>query len=251
MTESRHVLGLRVDCISTEEAVDQILAWAIRGTRTYVCAANVHMVMEAYDSPPFRTAVNSAGMLTPDGMPLVWALRSLGVKQQQRVYGPDLMLTVCKQAAARGVTVGLYGGRPQALELLQSRLTGMFPGLKIGFAWSPPFRPLSDEEDERVVKDVTDAGVQILFVGLGCPKQERWMAEHKGKLSVVMVGVGAAFDFHSGQVKQAPRWMQHSGLEWSFRLLAEPRRLWRRYLKHNPRFAVLFVAERLGLKRIR
>jgi len=211
--------------------------------------ANVHMAMEAYDSREFRRIVNSADLVTPDGMPLVWMLRKLGVSDQQRVYGPALMDRVCEVASRQGVPVGLYGGQRETLESLVKSMRSRFPKLRIAYAYSPPFRPLSDEEDERVVQEINNSGARILFVGLGCPKQERWMAEHKGRVQAVMLGVGAAFDFHAGKVPQAPGWMQRMGLEWLFRLATEPRRLWRRYAKHNPRFVVLALMQLLGLRR--
>jgi N-acetylglucosaminyldiphosphoundecaprenol N-acetyl-beta-D-mannosaminyltransferase len=201
--------------------------------------ATVHSVMEAWDDPGFRQVLNAADLVTPDGMPLVWMLRRLGYPDQQRVYGPDLTLHVCEAAAREGVPVGFYGGLPEALEAMVSKLRRLFPGLVVAYAWSPPFRPLTPEEDAQVVREIVESGARVLFVGLGCPKQERWMGEHRGRVPAVMLGVGAAFDFHGGRVRQAPRWMQERGLEWLFRLAMEPRRLWRRYLKHNPRFVVL------------
>ena len=247
--QHRYILGMRVDATSYGGATERVLAWARTGESRYVCVATVHMVMEAYDDPGFRDAVNAADLVTPDGMPLVWMLRLLGVRGQQRVYGPDLTLHVCRAAARESVRVGFYGGRPEALDVLVRNLQDRFPGLQVAYAWSPPFRPLTEEEDTRVVEEINASGTRILFVGLGCPKQERWMAEHRGRVRAVMLGVGAAFDFHAGRVRQAPRWMQHAGLEWLFRLAMEPRRLWRRYAKHNPRFVALALAQLLGVRR--
>jgi N-acetylglucosaminyldiphosphoundecaprenol N-acetyl-beta-D-mannosaminyltransferase len=239
------VLGARVDPTSYGAATRQVLEWARRGESRYVCVATVHSVMEAWDDPGFRQVLNAADLVTPDGMPLVWMLRRLGYPDQQRVYGPDLTLHVCEAAAREGVPVGFYGGLPEALETMVSKLRRLFPGLVVAYAWSPPFRPLSPEEDAQVVREIVGSGARVLFVGLGCPKQERWMGEHRGRVPAVMLGVGAAFDFHGGRVRQAPRWMQDRGLEWLFRLAMEPRRLWRRYLKHNPRFAVLALLQLL------
>lgn len=243
---SRHVLGMRVDASTYRSAAERIVSWAsaMGDSPTastdprprYVCVANVHMTMEAFDDPSFRDIVNRADLVTSDGMPLVWMLRRLGLPHAERVYGPTLTLHVCEAAAAAGVPVAFYGGAPEAVEGLKAELARRFPDLDVRYAYSPPFRPLSPEEDAEIVADIVASGARILFVGLGCPKQERWMAEHARRLPLVQLGVGAAFDIHAGRVKQAPAWMQDRGLEWLFRLAVEPRRLWRRYLVHNPRF---------------
>lgn len=233
-----HVLGTRVDPTSYAGATRQVLDWAMNRESRYVCIANVHVVMEAYDSPAFQSQVNAADLVTPDGMPLVWALRRQGYANQSRVYGPDLMMAVLATAAKEDVPVGLLGGKPEVLNELANRLQTQFPALTIVYRSSPPFRPLDANEDAEIVADINRSGARILFVGLGCPRQEMWMAEHAGKVQSVMLGVGAAFDFHAGTIRQAPGWMQSIGLEWAFRLSQEPRRLWRRYLYHNPRFVV-------------
>jgi len=242
---NRYILGMRVDATSYADATQRVLAWARAGESRYVCVANVHMVMEAYDRPDFRSIVNEADLVTPDGMPLVWMLRRLGVCNQERVYGPTLTLWVAEAAAREGIPVGFFGGTPEAVKGISENLQRKFPGLKVAYAYSPPFRPLTLEEDIQVVQAIQDAGVRILFVGLGCPKQEHWMAAHRGRIPAVMLGVGAAFDFHSGRVRQAPSWLQQIGLEWLFRLAMEPRRLWRRYFRHNPRFLVLALRQLL------
>jgi len=244
-----YVLGMRVDATSLKDATHRALAWSKAGESRYVCVANVHMVMEAYDAPDFRRIVNAADLVTPDGMPLVWMLRRLGFPEQERVAGPDLTLRICEAASQEGVPVGFYGGTPEVLESLVTNLKRKYPTLKIAYAYSPPFRPLTPEEDTQVVEEINSSGTRILFVGLGCPKQERWMAAHKGRVQAVMIGVGAAFDFHAGRLPQAPAWMQRAGLEWLFRLLTEPRRLWRRYAKHNPRFVILALMQLLGLRK--
>ncbi len=244
-----YVLGMRVDATSLEDATRRVLVWSKTGESRYVCVANVHMVMEAYDAPDFRRIVNAADLVTPDGMPLVWMLWRLGFPKQERVAGPDLTLKVCEAAAREGVPVGFYGGSPEVLQSLVTNLKRKYPALKITYAHSPPFRPLSPEEDARVVEEINSSGTRILFVGLGCPKQERWMAAHKGRVQAVMLGVGAAFDFHAGRFPQAPAWMQRAGLEWLFRLITEPRRLWRRYARHNPRFVILALMQLLGLRK--
>jgi N-acetylglucosaminyldiphosphoundecaprenol N-acetyl-beta-D-mannosaminyltransferase len=229
------LLGVRVDATSYADATERIVRWAEARHGCYVCCANVHVVMEANDSPEVARAVNGAALVTPDGMPLVWFVRGVGLSQA-RVYGPDLMLHVCEAAAARGISVGLLGSTRATLTKLEARLVARFPGLSVVYRHAPPFRAPSAAEDARVIADCQEAGVRILFVGLGCPKQEVWMAQHVGRLSAVLIGVGAAFDFHAGTVRQAPAWMQRSGLEWLYRLSREPRRLARRYARHNPRF---------------
>lgn len=244
----RYILGMRVDATSYARATEQIMRWAEVEESRYVCVANVHMVMEAYDDPGFRAIVNSADLVTPDGMPLVWVLRRMGFPTQQRVYGPTLTLWVAREAARRGIPVGFYGGHPEVAQGISENLRAKFPGLQVSYCYSPPFRPLTPQEDEQVVQAINEAGVRILFVGLGCPKQERWMAQHKDRIRAVMIGVGAAFDFHAGRVRQAPPWLQERGLEWLFRLLMEPRRLWRRYLWHNPRFVALVARQLLREK---
>lgn len=242
--ESARILGVRVDATRYAEATERILAWARAGESRYVCAANVHMVMEARDRPDFARVLERADLVTPDGMPLVWYLRAAG-REGTRVYGPDLMLAVCAAAAREGLPIALFGSTAATLDLLAARLPARFPGLRIAWREAPPFGPWGAEEDARVAREVEASGARILFVGLGCPKQERWMAAQRGRLRAVMLGVGAAFDFHAGRVRQAPALVQRAGLEWLFRLAMEPRRLARRYLKHNPRFALLAARELL------
>jgi N-acetylglucosaminyldiphosphoundecaprenol N-acetyl-beta-D-mannosaminyltransferase len=243
------IIGLGVDRTNYQSAVQGILDWALRGESRYVCVANVHMVMEAYDDAEFRQIVNAADLVTPDGMPLVWVMRLQGLRQQERVYGPALTQFVLEAANREGIPVGFYGSTPQTLEKLKRNVQERYPSLKIAYLYAPPFRPLTTEEDEEVVRAINDSGTRILFVGLGCPKQERWMAAHKGRVQAVMLGVGAAFDFLAGVKPQAPHWMQRAGLEWLFRLLTEPRRLWRRYLINNPRFVLLVLLQWSGLRR--
>jgi N-acetylglucosaminyldiphosphoundecaprenol N-acetyl-beta-D-mannosaminyltransferase len=239
-TDSRYVLGVRVDATSYPDAARHVLEWARRGDSRYVCVTSMHGVMEAYDSSQFRQCVNGADLVTPDGMPLVWGLRLLGIRHATRVYGPDLTPYLLSRAAAERIPVGFYGGTPAVLSRLQAVLAHRFPDLRVAFSKSPPFRPSTPEEDRADVDEINRSEVRILFIGLGVPKQERWMAEHVSKIQAVMVGVGAALDFLAGVKPQAPPWMQKSGLEWCFRLGTEPRRLWRRYLKHGPRFIGLF-----------
>lgn len=241
------VLGVQINVTDYVGLVAHIIDWARKERSEYICAANVHMLMEAYDSPAFREMVNHADLVVPDGLPLVWMMRINGIRNQQRVYGPALMLRVLAAASLEKIPVGFYGGKPEVLDLLIRRMQTRFAGLNVAFSLSPPFRELSREEDEEIARSINKSGVRVLFVGLGCPKQEIWMAEHRGKVRAVMLGVGAAFDFHAGTKLQAPVFMQKLGLEWLFRLSSEPRRLWKRYLYHNPRFLALAAADLLGL----
>ncbi|MFK7601252.1 WecB/TagA/CpsF family glycosyltransferase [Deinococcus sp. SM5_A1] len=245
---SRSILGMRVDVTTYADATARVMDWARSGQGHYVCASNVHMVMETSDSAEFRDVVNRADLVTSDGVPLVWALKAMGVPHAERVYGPTLMLHVCEAAAREGVPIALYGGTPESLEEFVVFLHAHYPGIEIACLIAPPFRPPTAEEDALYTQQINDSGARIVFVGIGCPKQERWMAAHTGRLDAVLLGMGAAFDFHSGRVRQAPAAMQKLGLEWLFRLIMEPRRLWKRYAKHNPRFVGKFMLQLLGQK---
>ncbi len=243
--ESRRILGMRVDATSYEETAAVVAGLAAKGAGGYVCVAAVNNAIAGLDDPAFLRAMNAADRVTPDGVPLVWALRWLGIPDATRVYGPALTPAVCERARDDGLPVGFLGGTPAVLDAVVAELAGRFPGLEVAFTSSPPFRALSSEEDEALVGAIEASGARILFVGLGCPKQERWMAEHRDRLSCVMLGVGAAFDFLAGRLSQAPSPLQRAGLEWLYRLCREPRRLWRRYLLGNPRFVYHFVGERV------
>ncbi|HXN45442.1 MAG TPA: WecB/TagA/CpsF family glycosyltransferase [Bryobacteraceae bacterium] len=249
--ESRSILGMRADATSYPAASSQVLAWARARESRYVAVATVNNVMEAYDSPVFRAIMNAADLVTPDGMPLVWGLRLLGIRTAARVYGPDLTPCLLKAAARERIPVGFYGATDAVLERLLRTVRSCYPSLRVAYAWAPPFRALSPEEDLAVTARINDSGARILFVGLSTPKQERWMAAHRGRVEAVMLGVGAAFDFLAGTKRQAPRWMMRAGLEWLFRLASEPRRLALRYLKHNPRFLVLFLTQLCGWRKFR
>jgi len=243
--QQRYVLGQRLDATDYADATARVVDWARRGESRYVCLSNVHMVMQGWDNPNFRQIINAADLITTDGVPLVWCLRALGVPLAVRVYGPDLTLHVCAAAAQQQLAIGLYGGTAQSLKEFAAMLQSRFPAIEIACSIAPPFRPLTAAEDLAYTKQLTKSGARILFVGIGCPKQEIWMSEHRGRLNMPMLGVGAAFDFHAGRVKQAPAWLQGIGLEWLFRLLVEPRRLWRRYAWHNPRFVLFFIEQLL------
>jgi N-acetylglucosaminyldiphosphoundecaprenol N-acetyl-beta-D-mannosaminyltransferase len=242
---------MRADATSYPAASSQVLAWARAGESRYVAVATVNNVMEAYDSPAFRAIMNAADLVTPDGMPLVWGLRLLGIRTAARVYGPDLTPHLLEAAAREGIPVGFYGATDAVLEKLLRAVGSRYPSLRVAYAWAPPFRALTREEDRAATTLINDSGARILFVGLSTPKQERWMAAHRGRVEAVMLGVGAAFDFLAGTKRQAPRWMMRAGLEWLFRLASEPRRLARRYLKHNPRFLILFLTQLCGWRKFR
>ncbi len=230
------VVSLDADVCDHQSAVERVAALAERGSGSYVCFGTVHMIMESHDSPDFGSKVNAADMIVPDGMPLVWMQRLQGRKNATRVRANDLMIMLCEYAEKHGLRVGFYGGKQEVIDGIIERAAKDFPELKIAYAYSPPFRPLTDEEDVEITARITESGTQILFMGLGCPKQESWMAAHKPKLNCVMLGVGASFDFYAGNVKESPELLGKLGLEWLYRLTQEPKRLWKRYLILNPRF---------------
>lgn len=247
--ERVNVLGVGVSAINMTQALAIIDEWIVRREAHYVCVTGVHGVMESQGDGSLRRIHNAAGLVTPDGMPLVWLSRLEGFRHVERVYGPDLMLALCERSVSEGYRHFLYGGAEGVPERLATSLQRRSPGLEIVGTYSPPFRPLTEQEDEWIVQMINKANPDIIWVGLSTPKQERWMAAHVGRLTApVLIGVGAAFDFHASLKKQAPRWMQRSGLEWFFRLVSEPRRLWRRYLLGNPRFVVNVILQRTGMR---
>jgi N-acetylglucosaminyldiphosphoundecaprenol N-acetyl-beta-D-mannosaminyltransferase len=238
------VVGVELAVTDYEGAMDWMDEVIRRRERTCLSAAAVHLVMVAREDPETLRALEQA-LVVPDGVPLVWALRALGHRGASRVYGPDLMARYCARSAQTGTRMYLYGGKStDALEALEIALGERFPGLQIVGGWSPPYRPLSDAERDEVAERINATGADVVWVGTGQPKQERWMAEMRDRLDApILAGVGAAFDFHAGIVAQAPAWMQRVGLEWSHRLVQEPRRLWRRYARYNPRFVAAFVRQ--------
>lgn len=245
-----NVLGVGVSAITMPLAVETIEKWIIQRQREYVCVTNVHLIMECQRDEKLRQIHNRAGMVTPDGMPLVWLSHLNGFQQVERVYGPDLLLAFCARSATQGYRHYFYGGAEGVPQLLVKRLKQRFPGLEVAGMFSPPFTPLSPREDAQIVEMINQTRPDVIWVGLGAPKQERWMAAHLGRIQApVMIGVGAAFDFHSGLKPQAPYWMQRHGLEWIFRLATEPQRLWRRYLIYNPLFIFLVLQQFMGLRR--
>lgn len=243
------ILGVFVSALNLSQALAQINEWIACQQQVYVCVTPAHAVMDCHQDPHLRRIYNASGMTTPDGMSIVWLLKLKGYPHTGRVYGPDLMLACCQKSVAHGWRHFLYGGSPEILAALEQSLQSRFPQLKIVGRFSPPFRSLSKDEDDAIVTKINNSKPDIVWVGIGSPKQEIWMAEHRNRLNApVLIGVGAAFDFLSGAKKQAPRWVQNSGMEWLFRFITEPRRLWRRYIRY-PLFASLVLAEALGIKR--
>jgi len=249
-TERVNVLGIGISAITMSQALAIIEEWIVQRERHYVCVTGVHGVMESQRDENLRRIHNTAGLVTPDGMPLVWFSHLRGSRHVERVYGPDLMLALTERSIEKGYRHFLYGGRVGVPERLAQNLTLWFPGLNIAGTYSPPFHTLTGEEELRTVQTINVSNADIVWVGLGTPKQEYWMKEHLGKVAApVMIGVGAAFDFHSGLKKQAPRWIQRSGFEWLYRFMTEPRRLGKRYLVNNPLFLWLILLQTLGIKR--
>jgi N-acetylglucosaminyldiphosphoundecaprenol N-acetyl-beta-D-mannosaminyltransferase len=244
-----NILGVHISAINMPQAVAAVEDWIARRERQYVCVTPAHVVMDGYWNPEVRGWINQAGLATPDGMGIVWLLKAKGHRSVSRVYGPDLMLTLCEDGLARGRRHYFYGGEPGVAETLAAQLTKRYPGLFVTGTFSPPFRPSTPAEDSAVIQRINDAKADILWIGIGSPRQEQWMAEHLGKINVpVMIGVGAAFDFLSGRKRQAPRWVQRAGMEWLFRLANEPRRLWRRYAQY-PLFFLLVLMQVLRITR--
>jgi N-acetylglucosaminyldiphosphoundecaprenol N-acetyl-beta-D-mannosaminyltransferase len=250
---TREILGVPIAMVDYNRAIAVMDRLIDRGDRGYVCAAPVHALMVAQDDPEMLTALRGSTMVVPDGMPVVWAANLLGEELRDRVYGPELMLRYSAHSAERGHRVWLYGGRDQgSLVQLALSLRRRHPGIQVVGGYSPPFRPLGAEEEESIAREINEARPDVLWCGIGVPKQEKWMARMRDRLDVpVMCGVGAAFDFHAGRVSMAPAWMQERGLEWIYRTLQEPRRLLGRYLSTNPRFVAAFARQYLAEKRRR
>lgn len=236
----QNILTARLHAVTYSDVCDRIQTLVKAKQSSYIIAANVHVIMTAYRQPDYHKVLKKASIVTPDGMPLVMGMRWLGGKKQSRVYGPDLMLAWCDRAQQVGQSIYLYGSTPQTLNLLSHKLKKAYPNLVIAGTHSPPFRPLTTQEEEGDIARIRASGASVVFVGLGCPKQEEWMYRQLGKLDAVMIGVGAAFKMHSGEISQAPRWMMKLGLEWLFRLVQDPKRLWLRYYTTNFPFILLF-----------
>jgi N-acetylglucosaminyldiphosphoundecaprenol N-acetyl-beta-D-mannosaminyltransferase len=245
------VLGIPLALTDYDGTLDWIDAVVARRGREYVIPAAVHAVMVAQEEPATWDAIQGGGLVVPDGQPLVWAMKLLGHPDASRVYGPELMARYCERAADSGMRMFLYGGRNQgALVQLALNLRRRYPGVKIVGGYSPPYRDLDAEERAAIAGEINRSRADVVWVGIGQPKQEKWMAEmHEMLEAPVLVGVGAAFDFHAGLVPQAPTWMQEGGLEWAYRLAHEPRRLWRRYARYNPRFVASFARQYASRRR--
>lgn len=242
------ILGAHIDALSWDATLNCLLGWARARESRYVTICNVHVVVSASRDVAYREIINSADMATPDGAPVAWMLRRLGFIKQPRISGPDLMWALCARCVVEKLPVYFYGSTESTLAALEVRLRQALPGLVIGGLESPPFRPLTAEEDVAAVDRINASGAGFVFVGLGCPKQEIWMAAHRGRVHAIMIGVGAAFDYHAGTIQRAPLWMQNIGLEWLHRLISEPRRLWRRYLVTNTLFVLGAVRQLLAEK---
>lgn len=246
-----HVLGIRVDAVQIPDVIAEVETWiALRSKCRFIAVTGMHGITEAQHDSEFKMVLNSADMVVPDGMPLVWLARLYGHGLKRRVYGPELMLSFFEHTDHKGYRHFFYGGTLAVVELLTQKLRGRFNGFKIAGIHSPPFRPLTLEEDQQVVSDINQSKADVLWVGLSTPKQELWMHSHRGRLNVpVLIGVGAAFDINSGRKKQAPEWIREHGFEWLFRLLQEPRRLWHRYIVYGSQFIFYVVLELLGLRK--
>lgn len=244
------LLGVNVSAVNLKKACEVIDGFIQGDHKAYVCVAPVSTIISCQEDEAYRRVVNQADMVTPDGMPVVWCGKSSGYPQVERTYGPDLMLMVCGQGRIKGYRHFFYGGTEGVLKKLEECLRNKFPGIAIAGRYAPPFRALTAQEEKDVVEQVNRSQADIVWVGLGSPKQDFWMQQIRGKLNAsVLIGVGAAFDFISGVKPQAPRWMQQAGLEWLFRLCSEPRRLWKRYLIGNTKFVLLLLCQMISPRR--
>ncbi len=245
-----NVLGVGVSAINLPQAIGLFDRWLANGQRGYVCVTGVHGVMEAQRDPEFRKILNRSLLTTPDGMPTVWVGRAQGFRRMGRVFGPDLMLGVCEMSVRRGYSHFLYGGQPGIAEKLKCALETKFPGLRVVGTYTPPFGPLRPEQESELIAQVAAARPDFIWVGLSTPKQERWMAEFGSRMNArILIGVGAAFDLHTGGIKDAPEWVKRSGLQWLHRLKQDARRLWKRYLINNPDFLWRIALQLTGVSR--
>jgi N-acetylglucosaminyldiphosphoundecaprenol N-acetyl-beta-D-mannosaminyltransferase len=243
LRQRQAVIGMPIDVIDWDATIGRIQRWVDARESRMVSLCNVHTVVTARQDSRLAAVLRHSDLNTADGAPVAWLMRLFGRRGQQRINGPDLMWRYCAAAAQRNESIFLYGGRPDTLERLQQRLAESFPGLHIAGAYSPPYRELTEEEDDAVVRMIEESGAGTVWVSLGCPKQDFWMAAHRGRISATMIGVGAAFAYHAGTLRRAPLWMQRGGLEWLHRLASEPGRLWRRYLTTNTYFVFAATAQ--------
>jgi N-acetylglucosaminyldiphosphoundecaprenol N-acetyl-beta-D-mannosaminyltransferase len=239
---------MRVDELGYDAAMNRIMLWAEAAEPRYMCISTVHMVMESYDDPIFNQIVNAADLVGADGIPIIRVSQWLGLHQQQRVFAPELVVRLCRRASKEGIAVGFYGSTPEVIRDIVHQVTLKFPDLNVAYSYSPPFRALTPEQKADIARDINSSAVRILFVGLGCPRQERWMSEMRSHVNAVMLGVGWAFDVVAGHSKVAPTWIQRIGMEWFFRLVLNPKKLWRRHLRNNPRFIFLIFRQLYRLR---
>lgn len=242
------VLGVPIDVVTAQEALARVASWAHDRQSRTVCFCNAHSAVTARRDPVHLQVLAGSDLVAPDGSPVAWMVRRQGHREQARVSGPDFMLAYLEHAATCAEPLFLFGSTESTLAALKGQLLARWPSLKVVGTYSPPFRPLTVEEDSAVVAMIRQSGAATVWVSLGCPKQERWMADHRDMIPAVMLGVGAAFDFHAGVIKRAPPWMQRWHLEWLHRLASEPRRLWRRYFSTNTRFILYAVSDALGIR---
>lgn len=242
------ILRMNVNPLTLRKVINLIERWVRNSEAKYICVSNVHMCMEVFDKKNYKKIVNNSDLTVPDGRPIFWGLRLLGYKNAQQIRGLDLTLQVCSFANKKNIPIGFFGSNKITQEKIKKNLKSLYPKLKIYFSESPPFRKLSVTENLNYIKKINKSGIKILFLGLGCPKQEIWMADNKKKLKCTMIGVGAAFDFIAGSKMVAPKWIQYIGMEWLLRFFCEPKRLWRRYYANNIRYIALFIMQLLGRK---
>jgi N-acetylglucosaminyldiphosphoundecaprenol N-acetyl-beta-D-mannosaminyltransferase len=247
---TQKVLDFPITALRFEDQIQAIMKWAIARTSKTVCVANVHMLMEAHWNPDFGSVLQSADIVTPDGMPLVWMMRQMGARYQDRVAGMDILVALCQQAQAQNLSIFCVGSQTEILSRMRKRLEQEFPKLKIAAMEPLPFRPLTETEDEALIDKINSSGAGIVLVSLGCPKQENWMAQHKGKIHAVMIGLGGVFPVYAGIQKRAPRIIRDLGMEWLYRWIQEPRRLWHRYATTIPPFMWLATKQLLSSSRL-
>lgn len=244
------IADTEIAALTFEETMHTVEQWAAGRKNSYVCICNTHSIVTAGNQPEFREALACADLCTPDGMPLVWALKLYGFERQDRVDGPTLMLKLCERAPQTEVSVYFYGSTPDTLDRLQERVGQDYPGIRIAGSFSPPFRELQPDEEERIIHEINASDAHIIFVSLGCPKQEIWMHRNKDRVRGVMIGVGAAFDYITGKIRRPPLMIQKLGLEWLYRLICEPKRLWKRYAYNNPVYIYRFLKSYRQNKRL-
>lgn len=245
-----NVLGVAISICTYDSVVEEIIRLAKRQKSAAVTACATHLIMTSFRDDELARMVNEFDIVAPDGQPVRWALNILGnAGLSDRVYGPELMLRICERSAREGIKIFLYGSTVEVVTRLKDNFQEKIPDLLIAGIQPSRFRPLTEEEEHHDIAMINNSGSNICFVGLGCPRQEKWVYEHRGRVNAVMVAVGAAFDFHAGTLRQAPKWMQKRGLEWLFRLIMEPRRLWKRYILNNPQYLLLLFLQWTGLSK--